>query len=48
MIQGYVPVAQIIGILLDSMFLDLLDYDATNMSHINNVYEQLSEASRAQ
>lgn len=48
MIQGYVPVAQIIGILLDSMFLDLLDYDAANMSRINNVYEQLSEASRAQ
>ncbi len=48
MIQGYVPVAQIIGILLDSMFLDLLDYDAANMSRINDVYEQLSEASRAQ
>ena len=48
MIQGYVPVAQIIGILLDSMFLDLLDYDAANMSRINQVYEQLSEASRQQ
>ena len=48
MIQGYVPVAQIIGILLDSMFLDLLDYDAANMSRINDVYEQLGEASRAQ
>ena len=46
MIQNYVPVAQIIGILLDSMFLDLLDYDAANMSRINDVYDQLSEASR--
>ena len=46
-ISGYVPVAQIAGILLDSMFLDLLDYDAANMNRINEVYDEISAASRA-
>lgn len=48
MITEYVPVAQIIGILMDSMFLDLLDYDAANMNRINEVYDELSETSRQQ
>lgn len=47
-IKEYVPAAQIIGILLDSIFLDLLDYDAANMSRFNELYEEISEESRKQ
>ena len=42
-ITEYAPVAQIIGILLDSIFLDLLDYDAANMNRINELYDEISE-----
>lgn len=42
-IGEYAPVAQIIGILLDSIFLDLLDYDAANMSRINMLYDQIND-----
>ncbi len=45
-INEYAPVAQIIGILLDSIFLDLLDYDAANMNRINNLYNDISEELR--
>ena len=45
-IKEYVPAAQIIGILLDSIFLDLLDYDAANMNRINELYDEISEESR--
>lgn len=47
-IKEYVPAAQIIGILLDSIFLDLLDHDAANMSRISELYEEISEESREQ
>lgn len=45
-IGEYAPVAQIIGILLDSIFLDLLDYDAANMSRINMLYDQMDNETR--
>ena len=45
-ITEYAPVAQIIGILLDAIFLDLLDYDAANMSRINELYDEVSDATR--
>ncbi len=45
-IGEYAPVAQIIGILLDSIFLDLLDYDAANMSRINMLYDEVNEQTR--
>jgi len=45
-IGEYAPVAQIIGILLDSIFLDLLDYDAANMSRINMLYDQINDETR--
>ena len=45
-IGEYAPVAQIIGILLDSIFLDLLDYDAANMSRINMLYDQINEETK--
>jgi NTE family protein len=47
-IAEYAPAAQIIGILLDSIFLDLLDYDAANMNRISELYEEISEESREQ
>ena len=47
-ISEYVPVAQVAGILMDSIFLDLLDYDAANMNRINEVYDEISAASREQ
>jgi len=46
MIGEYAPVAQIIGILLDSIFLDLLDYDAANMSRINMLYDEVNKETR--
>ena len=45
-IGEYAPVAQIIGILLDSIFLDLLDYDAANMSRINMLYDEVNQEAR--
>jgi len=45
-IGEYAPVAQIIGILLDSIFLDLLDYDAANMSRINMLYDEVNEQTK--
>lgn len=45
-ITEYAPAAQIIGIMLDSMFLDLLDHDAANMERVNEMYDEISEASR--
>ena len=45
-IGEYAPVAQVIGILLDSIFLDLLDYDAANMNRINDLYNDISEKQR--
>ena len=45
-IAEYAPAAQIIGILLDSIFLDLLDYDAANMNRINELYDEASESGR--
>ncbi len=46
MIGEFAPVAQIIGVLLDSIFLDLLDYDAANMSRINMLYDEVNDKTR--
>lgn len=46
MIGEFAPVAQILGILLDSIFLDLLDYDASNMSRINMLYDKVNDKTR--
>lgn len=45
-ITEYAPVAQIIGVLLDAIFLDLLDYDAANMNRINMFYDEVNEKTR--
>jgi NTE family protein len=39
--QGYPPPAQVMGILMNSVFLDLLDHDAMRMQRMNQLIMQL-------
>ncbi len=48
MTSEYASVAQIIGIILDAIFLDLLDYDAANIERISELIEEVSEDTRKQ
>ena len=41
MTEDYPPAAQIISAILNAVFLDVFDYDATNMERINELYEFL-------
>ena len=41
MTDDYPPAAQIIGAILNAVFLDVLDYDAANMERISELYEFL-------
>lgn len=43
---GYPPPAQIVGVLLNSIFLDLLDADALRLERLNYLLEQLPEEKR--
>lgn len=43
---GYPPPAQVIGQLLNAIFLDMLEYDALNMDRINSLIEATPEHSR--
>jgi len=45
-IQGYPPPAQVMGVLLNSIFLDLLDADALRLDRINRLIEHLPECER--
>lgn len=45
-VHGYPPPAQIVGILLNSIFLDLLDHDALRMQRINQLIAHLPEEKR--
>ena len=45
-IAGYPPPAQVMGILLNSIFLDLLDHDALRLRRLNQLIEQLPEEKR--
>lgn len=45
-IQGYPPPAQVMGILLNSIFLDLLDHDAVRLRRLNQLIEELPEQRR--
>jgi len=45
-IQGYPPPAQVMGVLLNSIFLDLLDADALRLDRINRLIERLPECER--
>ena len=40
-IQGYPPPAQVLGVLMNAIFLDMLDHDALNMARINQLVESL-------
>ncbi len=46
MIKGYPPAAQIIGILMNAIFLDTMDQDAENLERINDLILQLPERNR--
>jgi len=47
LIQGYPPPAQILGVLMNAVFLDLLDMDALRLERVNALVEQLPEAQRS-
>lgn len=43
-VHGYPPPAQIVGVLLNSIFLDLLDADALRLEQINQLLEHVPDA----
>ena len=43
---GYPPAARVLGILLNSVFLDTLDWDAENLRRINRLVDRLPEDAR--
>ena len=43
---GYPPAARVLGILLNSVFLDTLDWDAANLRRINRLLARLPEEAR--
>jgi NTE family protein len=45
-IRDYPPPAQVMGILLNSIFLDLLDHDAVRLRRLNELIEQLPAEKR--
>lgn len=45
-IQGYPPPAQIAGVLMNSVFLDLLDHDALRLERLNGLLRLLPEEQR--
>lgn len=45
-IHGYPPAAQILGILMNAIFLDVLDHDALRMERINELISELPKDKR--
>ena len=45
-VQGYPPTAQIIGILMNSIFIDALDQDAVTLERVNRLVEELPRSKR--
>lgn len=45
-VQGYPPPAQVAGVLLNSVFLDLLDNDALRLERLNRLLARLPEGER--
>lgn len=43
MVDGYPPPAQVLGVLLNAIFLDLFDQDAANLERLNALLERLPE-----
>ncbi len=46
--EPYPSPAQIAGVLMNAVFLDMLDYDALQMNRINRLVEQLTEEERGE
>ncbi|HVS19807.1 MAG TPA: patatin-like phospholipase family protein [Planctomycetota bacterium] len=44
--HGYPPPAQVLGVLMNAIFLDMLDFDALNLGRINELLERLPEDQR--
>lgn len=44
--RGYPPPAQVLGVLMNAIFLDMLDFDALNMGRINELLERLPPEQR--
>ena len=47
LIHGYPPPAQVMGVLMNSVFLDLLDADAARLELLNRLVEELPEEKRS-
>ncbi|MDX1493740.1 MAG: patatin-like phospholipase family protein [Longimicrobiales bacterium] len=45
-VHGYPPPAQVVGVLLNAVFLDLLDNDALRLERLNNLLELLPKEQR--
>jgi NTE family protein len=45
-VEGYPPPAQVLGVLLNSVFLDLLDQDALRLERLNHLLKQLPPEDR--
>ncbi|MEQ9397611.1 MAG: patatin-like phospholipase family protein [Longimicrobiales bacterium] len=45
-VHGYPPPAQVVGVLMNSIFLDLLDHDALRLERLNQLLEHLPEDQR--
>lgn len=45
-VSGYPPPAQVLGVLLNAVFLDLVDQDALRLENINRLLEQLEPGER--
>jgi NTE family protein len=45
-VPGYPPPAQVLGVLYNAIFLDLIDQDVARLEHMNRVLERLNESQR--
>jgi NTE family protein len=45
-VPGYPPPAQVVGVLLNAVFLDLVDQDAVRLERLNDLLERLPENAR--
>ena len=45
-IEGYPPPAQVLGVLLNAIFLDMLDQDAMNLERLNHLLSHVPESER--
>jgi NTE family protein len=46
LVQGYPPPAQIIGVLMNAIFLDLMDQDALRLERLNSLLARLKQEDR--